>query len=283
MEANEVSLLMRKPWTEKRLLKWLFIFVSVIASIQFLQHYIYYNSSYPFPYLQYITASFGSFYTYYLFVPLIFKVAKFANSRFSIFGQMIVFHLLAGAVVAVVHLMLIHFLGYLQIYQWTDVPFLDSYRFLLGKWLHFEILIYGVVVFTWKALDYIRWNQLKQTEKIAEPEKTEIDFLTRIKVKDGKEINFLSADEIRWIEAYDNYIKIRVNGRYYLVRETLSGIEKRLNPLQFQRIHRSQIVALKEIEKLKRDGGNYQVILMDKTALKLSRTYKEVIEERLGQ
>jgi LytTr DNA-binding domain-containing protein len=283
MKQNDIPLLLRNPWTEKRLLKWLFLFATIIASIQFLQYYIFYNSSYPFPYLKNITASFGSFYTYFLFIPLIFKASNFAHKRLTKSWQIIVFHLIVAGLLSAFHLLFIHFLGWLQIYQWTDVSFFNSYRFLLSKWLHFEILIYGFIVFVWRGLDYIRWNQVKQTEEIAEPESAGNDFLTRIKIKDGKDTNFISIEQIRWIEAYDNYIKIMVNDRYFLVRKTISGIEKQLNPDLFQRIHRSQIVAMKEVKSLRSDTANHQVILTDQTSLKLSRTYKEQIEERLAQ
>ncbi len=283
MDNAELPLLMRKPWSEKRLMKWLFAFITAIASIQFFQYYIFYNSSYPFPYLQNLTASYGAFYTYFLFVPIIFGVARFSNRKIDGILPSILFHLIIGGLIAITHLWLIHLLGWLQIYKWAEESYWISFRFLLSKWLHFEVLIYGFVVFIWRGLDYVKWTQLKHGQETGEPEKTEDNFLRNIKVKEGTNINYISMDQVRWIEAYDNYIKLRVNGRYYLVRRTLSGIEKQLPPKQFQRVHRSVIVAIAEVENIRVEGGNYQVILKDQTSLKLSRTYKEALETRLRE
>ncbi len=283
MEPASVPVLLRKPWTEKRLLKWLFVFITAIASIQFFQNYLFYNSSYPFPYLQYITASYLSFYTYFLFVPIIFKASKFAESKLHSIAWMILFHLVVGAMLSAAHLLLIHFIGWLQVYQWSEESFFSSYLFQLSKWLHFEILIYGFLVFIWKGLDYMKWTQLKQTEETAEAQKSNGNFVASIKVKEGGNISFISVNEIRWIEAYDNYIKIRVNGRYFLVRQTLSSIERALNPEFFQRIHRSVIVAIEQVESIRVDNGNYQVVLSDQTPLKLSRTYKDALEQQLSK
>lgn len=96
----------------------------------------------------------------------------------------------------------------------------------------------------------------------------------RVVVKTAGEILFLNADEIDWIEAEGDYVKFHAGNRSYLMRETMTQLEARLDPQQFVRIHRSAIVNLDRVQKLSPSfGGEYAVILRDGTKLKLSRGY----------
>jgi two-component system LytT family response regulator len=109
-------------------------------------------------------------------------------------------------------------------------------------------------------------------------------FLERIMVRSSGHIFFLKVPEIDWMEAAGNYIRIHASRESYLIRETMNSMEEKLDPDQFVRIHRSTIVNLDCIEKMQLwFGGDYMVILRDATQLKLSRGYREKLEERLGK
>jgi two-component system, LytTR family, response regulator len=106
----------------------------------------------------------------------------------------------------------------------------------------------------------------------------------RILIKSAGEIFFLKAEEIDWIEAEGDYMKFHVNGRAYLMRETMARLEERLDPKRFIRIHRSTIVNIDRLQKLSPSfAGEYAVILTDGTKLKLSRGYHERIGALLKQ
>ncbi|MCI0523807.1 MAG: LytTR family DNA-binding domain-containing protein [Acidobacteria bacterium] len=108
-------------------------------------------------------------------------------------------------------------------------------------------------------------------------------YLTRLMVKSAGRVIFVRADEIDWIEAYDNYVRLRVGGKMRLLRQTMNELETALNPDQFARIHRSTIVNLDRIKELHTHfNGEYLVILRDGTELKLSRSRKEWLEKRLS-
>jgi hypothetical protein len=61
-------------------------------------------------------------------------------------------------------------------------------------------------------------------------------------------------------------------------------LARRLNPLEFTRIHRSAIVAIERISRLEpHTHGDFIVVLRDGARLRVSRTYRAVLEARLGQ
>ena len=106
----------------------------------------------------------------------------------------------------------------------------------------------------------------------------------RLVVKSGGRLFFLRAEEIDWIEAAGNYVRLHVGTESHLLRETMNSIESRMNPETFFRIHRSHIVNIERIKELQPwFNGEYVVILRNGTKLTLSRGYRERLQERLGK
>jgi two-component system, LytTR family, response regulator len=106
----------------------------------------------------------------------------------------------------------------------------------------------------------------------------------RLVVKSGGRLFFLRADEIDWIEAAGNYVRLHVGADAHLLRETMNSIESRMHPETFFRIHRSHIVNIERIKELQPwFNGEYVVILRNGTKLTLSRGYREKLQERLGK
>jgi two-component system LytT family response regulator len=67
-----------------------------------------------------------------------------------------------------------------------------------------------------------------------------------------------------------------------VVRDTMNNLETKLDPAQFLRIHRSTIVNIDHVKEMHMwFAGDYMVVLQDGTELKLSRGYREKMEERL--
>jgi len=108
-------------------------------------------------------------------------------------------------------------------------------------------------------------------------------YPARLMVKTTGRVIFVRTDEIDWIEAYDNYVRLHTGGKAHLLRQTMNELEASLNPDQFARIHRSTIVNLDRIRELHPHfNGESIVILRDGTELKLSRSRKDRLEQRLG-
>ena len=108
-------------------------------------------------------------------------------------------------------------------------------------------------------------------------------YLERIVVKNSGRVFFIKTDEIDWIEAAGNYLKLHVGRDAHLIRETMQSIEAKLDPEKFFRIHRSTLVQIDRIKELHPlFGGDYAVILRNGTELNLSRNYRERLPELFG-
>jgi two-component system LytT family response regulator len=106
----------------------------------------------------------------------------------------------------------------------------------------------------------------------------------RLVVKSGGRLFFLRTDEIDWVEASGNYVRLHVGTTSHLLRETMNAIEGRLDPEKFFRIHRCRIVNMERIQEMQPWlNGEYAVVLRTGTRLTLSRGYREKLQERLGR
>ena len=102
----------------------------------------------------------------------------------------------------------------------------------------------------------------------------------RIVVKSGGRLFFLRTDEIDWIEAAGNYVRLHVGNDAHLLRETMNAIEARLDPARFFRIHRSRMVNMERVKELHPwFNGDYAVTLKDGTRLTLSSTYRDRLKD----
>src|SRR5215212_733939 len=108
--------------------------------------------------------------------------------------------------------------------------------------------------------------------------------LDRLLIKEEGRMYVVKTAEIDWVEAYGNYARLHVGPRAHLIRETMNNLERALDPARFARIHRSTIVNLDRIKEMQPwFSGEYVVLLADGTKLKLSRWYRERLEQRLGR
>jgi len=112
--------------------------------------------------------------------------------------------------------------------------------------------------------------------RILSEQSARLQPLKRILVKSGDKSFFVRPEEISWIEAQGNYVALHVGAQSFLLRQTVSTLEKQLDPAKFQRIERSTIVNLDAIREMHPAGrGEYEIVLKDGVALKLSHTYRE--------
>jgi hypothetical protein len=94
----------------------------------------------------------------------------------------------------------------------------------------------------------------------------------------GKEF-LLPANEIEYVSAMGNYVNLHVRGRDYPLRATMQGIEARLDPKHFRRIHRSYIVNVNLVDHIEpAESGDATVMMKTGASLSMSRRYRENIE-----
>jgi two-component system LytT family response regulator len=108
-------------------------------------------------------------------------------------------------------------------------------------------------------------------------------YLERVLVRTGTRAVFLRTDQVDWLEAEENYVRLHAGQESYLVRGTLAGLEERLDPARFIRVHRSHIVNLASVRELHPwSHGDWMIVLRDGRELMLSRRYRDRIPELAG-
>jgi len=104
---------------------------------------------------------------------------------------------------------------------------------------------------------------------------SEKNYPQRFIIKQSGKISFVPVDEIDYLEATGNYIKLVTANGSYLMRDTMNNVEKKIDPGKFIRIHRSFIIKTEKIKELKPYfNGEYIVVLKNGKELKSSKTYK---------
>lgn len=108
-------------------------------------------------------------------------------------------------------------------------------------------------------------------------------YLDRFAVRIGDRTVFVPTPEVRWMRSDGNYIDLYTAKGAFTVRETLASVESRLDPARFIRIHRRVIVALDFIQEMRpRFAGDQVLVLRDGTKLRVTRTRREALAERLA-
>lgn len=105
----------------------------------------------------------------------------------------------------------------------------------------------------------------------------------RISVRTREGLVIVCVADIDWVEAERDYVSLHVGKKTWLLRETISAAEARLQQSGFLRIHRSVLVNANRVQRLRPlSKGEFTVILIDGTELKLSRNYRESLRHLLG-
>lgn len=104
----------------------------------------------------------------------------------------------------------------------------------------------------------------------------------RIVVKHGSDIKIIPLEEVQYIEAYDDYVKIHIEDRYHIKKQTMSYYEKNL-PTQFMRIHRSYMLNIDYLNKIESfEKNSYVAILKNGKRIPISRNSYSDVKQRLG-
>jgi len=97
--------------------------------------------------------------------------------------------------------------------------------------------------------------------------------LARLLVRQGAKVQVIPAEKLDWAEAQDDYVSLRTEGKSYLKQQTLTDLEKQLDPSRFVRIHRSYLLNLERLARIETESGEPKAVLLtDGTRLPLSRS-----------
>lgn len=112
--------------------------------------------------------------------------------------------------------------------------------------------------------------------KLVQDYRNEQSYPQQLLFKTEKAIEVVQTDEIEWIEASANYVKVCLSDNAFIARQTLTMLQSQLDPTRFVRIHRSHIINISAVNKVTPlSKGDYDLQLKSGTALKLSRSYKD--------
>jgi two-component system, LytTR family, response regulator len=101
----------------------------------------------------------------------------------------------------------------------------------------------------------------------------------RLLIKAAGRLVILDLNDIDWIEAAANYVKLNVGNASCLLRESIGRLAERLDPDRFARIHRSTIVNVSKLRELQPcDSGEFIAVLKSGKALSCSRGYRPQIQ-----
>ncbi|MBX7127171.1 MAG: response regulator [Cyclobacteriaceae bacterium] len=105
----------------------------------------------------------------------------------------------------------------------------------------------------------------------------------RIVVRAGTDIVIIPANNIHYMEACDDYVKVHTAQGYYMKKKTLSYYESVLDPSLFLRVHRSYILNLSELTRIEAfDKENHLALLRTGARIPLSRSGYQKLKEVLG-
>ncbi len=142
-----------------------------------------------------------------------------------------------------------------------------------------------------KAIERIRSELLKtndreMTQRILDllaGTRAESRVTKRLAIKAAGRVVFLDVEEIDWVEAAANYVRLHVGKESHLLRESIGRISERLDPDRFVRVHRSTIVNVRRIKELQPcNSGEYIVVLKDGKELSCSRGYRTELDHLIG-
>ncbi|WP_219116381.1 LytTR family DNA-binding domain-containing protein [Janthinobacterium sp. UMAB-56] len=107
---------------------------------------------------------------------------------------------------------------------------------------------------------------------VAREAATRVAPLDRVLIRDGAKVHVIASARIDYIEAQDDYISIRSEGKSYLKSQTLGELETQLDPAKFLRVHRSYLLnidGIRRIEAATRDS--HVAVLHDDTRIPVSK------------
>ncbi|MCC7683654.1 LytTR family DNA-binding domain-containing protein [Janthinobacterium sp. FW305-128] len=107
--------------------------------------------------------------------------------------------------------------------------------------------------------------------------------LDRVLIRDGAKVHVIASARIDYIEAQDDYISIRSEGKSYLKSQTLAELETQLDPAKFLRVHRSYLLNIDGIRRIEAATKDSHVaILRDETRIPVSKAGYQKLKLLVG-
>jgi two-component system LytT family response regulator len=126
---------------------------------------------------------------------------------------------------------------------------------------------------------YATRNQSALTQQLQTLLDANREWSDRFVVRNTDRYEFVAVESIEWIESADNYVQLHCGTKIHLLGETLSGVQEKLDPRKFQRVHRCRIVNVSRIAAIHPMlNGTYSVELRNGVRLTTGRQYRDAIQ-----
>ena len=152
---------------------------------------------------------------------------------------------------------------------------------------------YAVEAFDLDAVDYVlkpvNGTRLARAIERAQGRRgtgarRESKWLEELWIPHKSELLRIDTDQVSRIDAERDYVRLDVDDRSYLLLQTIAGLEEKLDPAKFIRIHRSAILRRDNIRGLRHDGlGVWMVEMIDGGELRIGRTYLPKVKAMTGR
>lgn len=205
------------------------------------------------------------------FIPLSLLGLHLAHSQQQAFTGKLAWPLLTSLVVflSAAHLILCSLLVHLV----SSLFFSTTFGFLINLQVKFYENLYLIVVVYAVLAIFIRYRLLQ----MASPAKTD-----KLYVRQGRQTLAVAMDDIVYLQSDAPYVAIHTTDRKLLHTGTLQQLQDKLKERDFVRIHRSTIVNTQKVRKLQsRLNGDYDLLLETGTIVRLSRNYRQRLQELL--
>lgn len=133
-----------------------------------------------------------------------------------------------------------------------------------------------------RAMEKLDRREFPPPQEILSAARPPGETIERVLVRDGSRVFVIPAEKIDYIEAQDDYIAIRSEGKTHLKKQRLSDLQALLDPARFVRVHRSFILNIDRLARLELYAKDSRMaILKDGTQLQVSRSGYEKLKEML--
>lgn len=217
-------------------------------------------------------------------IPVIIAVERRFPLRIGTFRRHLPWHVMASIAVSVIHVLAMvairkaFYAMQGEAYEFGNWPKELFYEYL-KDWRSYALILVIVSMYRLFLLR-LQGEATLLDAPDAGPPVEPIERPERFLVKKlGKEF-LLPAQEIEWLQAWGNYVNLRVRGRDYPLRSTMAGIEERLDPVRFVRVHRSYIVNIGQVEEIEPlESGDAKIKMKDGSQVPCSRRYRDELRK----
>jgi DNA-binding LytR/AlgR family response regulator len=146
---------------------------------------------------------------------------------------------------------------------------------------------YAVEAFELNVIDYLikpispsRFLQaIERAKEAFASNKQEVKVEERefVFIKDNGVLKRISVDDILYLEAMGDYVKVHTPQKFHVLHSTLKSIEEKLPGSKFTRVHRSYIVSLNKIDFIQ-EG----IITIGKASVPVADTYRSILNKRIN-